>query len=92
MEFTEDTKIFINKYGIFYESQILDSFDRYNHFLGQIKLKKFIVHYQKINKFTRIPKLYFNMSYLDNTLNFTLPTTSLGTYYKIPETRRNKPK
>lgn len=92
MNFTKDTKIFINKYGIFYEGQILDNYDRNGIYIGQIELKKFITHYKKIDKFTRIPKLYFSMSRPNKTLNFTLSAEQLGIYYKVPQNRRNKPK
>lgn len=88
MEITEKTKIFINKYGIFYEGQILDNYDLNGCYLRKIELRKFIVHYSKIDSFTKIPKLYFNMSELDKTLNFTLSVEYLGTYYRIPKKPR----
>lgn len=91
MDFTKDSKFFINEYGIFYEGQILDKYDRHGVFLGKIKLKKFIIHYKEINRFTRIPKLYFSLSEPNKTLNFTLSSRDLGIYYKIPQTRKNKP-
>lgn len=92
MKLTEKTKIFINQYGIFYEGQILDNYDRNGLYIGQIQLKKFFIHYKKINKFVKIPKLYFSMSRINKTLNFTLSAEQLGIYYKVPQTRRNKPK
>ncbi len=88
MEITEQTKIFINNYGIFYEGQVLEHYDNHNCYIGKIELKKFIVHYVKINKFTKIPKLYFNMSRLNKTLNFTLSAEHLGIYYRIPKKPR----
>ena len=92
MNITEKTKIFINQYGIFYEGQILDNYDRNGEYLEQIQLKKFFIHYKKINKSVKIPKLYFSMSKINKTLNFTLSAELLGIYYKVPQTRRNKPK
>ena len=84
MKITEETKIYINHHGIFFEGEILDEYDRYGCYLGKIQLKKFIVHY----KDKKIPKLYFCMSKLEKTQNFTLSADLLGFYYKIPKGKK----
>lgn len=88
MNLKKNMKIYINQFGIFYEGQILDNYDRYGYFIGKIQLKKFIIHYKKLkkrSKKSKIPVLYINVGEPNKTINYTLSVKHLGVYYKIPK-------
>ena len=90
--FTKEPKFYLNEYGAFYEGQILEKycFNGGNFksitYIEDIKLIKFIVHYDKR---TREPKLYFRYGNLYNKVQYTINCNQLGILYKIKRKRRN---
>lgn len=87
---TKEPKFYFNEYGAFYEGQILERYCfcggnlKNITYVEDIKLIKFIVHY---NKKTREPELYFRLGNLYNKVQYTISCNQLGILYKIK--RRN---
>lgn len=75
--------MYINKYGIFYEGQILEQYYTSNnifYYSEDVILKKFIVHYDK----NRNIRLSFRIGNLYNKVEYTLTNIDmLGIYYRI---------
>lgn len=75
--------MYINKYGIFYEGQILEQYYTSNnifYYSEDVILKKFIVHYDK----NRNIRLSFRIGNLYNKVEYTLSNIDmLGIYYRI---------
>lgn len=75
--------MYLNKYGIFYEGQILEQYYTTNnmfYYSEDVILKKIIVHYDK----NRNIRLSFRVGNLYNKVEYTLNNIDmLGTYYRI---------
>lgn len=79
---TNDTKFFINEYGVFYEGQILEQYAGVGECLNYIQdvyIDKFIIHFKKGQNY----RLYFRICNFVNKNKFTLPVNLLGINYKI---------
>lgn len=82
INFTKNTKIYINEYGIFYEGQILEEHagvGEHKNYIQDVYIEKFIVHFKEGKNI----RLYFRMCNFVNKQKFTLPVELLGKNYKI---------
>lgn len=82
----KNTKYFMNKYGLFYEGEILYKYcqnDGKLYFDKTVVLDKFIVHHDKI--YRNKQQLYFRFypeGRKDKHYMFTINTDQLGIFYK----------
>ena len=73
-------KIYICKYGLFFESQKLSQYcENSGHFyyVRDVILEKFIIHY-----YNYLPRLYFRYIEVNTCKKFTMPVEQLGVYFR----------
>lgn len=76
---TRYPRIYINKYGLFFEGQKLCHYCKsgnYFYYVDSVILDSFIIHYHNYK-----PSLYFRIDE-GNCRKFTLPVSQLGIFYR----------
>lgn len=77
----EPFKFYYNKHGLFYEGQELENYDCDGNYLCNVRLNKFIIHYDRK---TREPYICFNFGFLDKKQTYTFPCENfLGGFYRV---------
>ena len=77
---TDFPKMYICKYGIFYEGQRLSQYCQnsgYFYYVRDVILERFIIHYHNY-----LPYLYFRYIEVGSSKKFTMSVEQLGIYFK----------